>query len=148
MTQPGQISPAKAKRIDRNRQLRDALELRKAGVPYATIAERLGWNSPQAAHKAVQKAMKQMVNDSVEEVKAIELERLNHLFMLAWAKAQNGDLRAIETAVRINERISAMRGLDAPRETNVKHSGVLVIDGEDEDEYIASLSAIDGGQVA
>lgn len=148
MSQPGQISPAKARSIDRNRKLRDALELRKAGVPYATIAERLGWNSPQAAHKAVQKAMKQMVQDSVEEVKQIELERLNHLFMLAWAKAQNGDLRAIETAVRINERISAMRGLDAPKQVENHHTGVLIIEGDTEDDYIASLSSIDGGRTA
>jgi hypothetical protein len=124
------------------------MELRKAGVPYSAIAERLGWNSPQAAHKAVQKAMKGMVQDSVEEAKQIGVERLQHLFMLAWAKAQNGDLRAIETCVRLDERIAAIRGLDAPRETNVHHSGVLIIEGESEDEYIASLSAIDGGRTA
>lgn len=148
MAQPGQISPAKARRIDQNRRLRDAMELRKAGVPYATIAERLGWNSPQAAHKAVQKAIKQLVHDTVEENRQIEIERLNHLFMLAWAKAQNGDLRAIETAVRISERISAMRGMDAPREVHAHHTGVLVVEGDSEDDYIASLSAIDGGKTA
>lgn len=146
--QPGQqISPAAARRINRNRQMRDALELRKAGVPYTTIAERLGWNSPQAAHKAVQKAMKSMVQDSVDEVKQIQLERLDHLFMLAWAKAQNGDLRAIEAAVRIDERISALRGTESPRQSEVHHRGVLVVEGDDEDDYIASLTAVDGGSI-
>lgn len=148
MNSPGKLTAAQAARIDRNRKTRDALELRKAGVPYHVIAERLGWKNPQSAHRAVQKAMQSIVKDATEEAKQIDLQRLEHLFMLAWAKAQNGDLRAIEAAIRIQERISAIRGLDAPKQIEAHHTGVLFIEGDTEDEYVAALRAIDGGQTA
>lgn len=129
-------------KIDRNRRMRDALELRKAGVPYAVIAERLGWKSPQAAYKAVKKALDTQINEPVEELRQIEIERLNHLLMLTWARIQQGDLRSVDAAMRIMERISSLRGVDAARIAQRTERGVLVIDGDDEDDYIASLSQV------
>lgn len=129
-------------KIDRNRRMRDALELRKAGVPYAVIAERLGWKSPQAAYKAVKKALDTQINEPVEELRQIEIERLNHLLMLTWARIQQGDLRSVDAAMRIMERISSLRGIDAARVAQRTERGVLVIDGDDEDDYIASLSQV------
>lgn len=127
-------------KIDRNRRIRDALELRKAGVPYATIAERLGWKSPQAAHKAVKKALDSQINEPVEELRQMEIERLNHMLMLIWARIQQGDMRSIEQALRVMERITQLRGLEQRTQDQSKQQGgVLIIDGDDEDEYIKSL---------
>lgn len=127
-------------KIDRNRRIRDALELRKAGVPYATIAERLGWKSAQAAHKAVKKALDSQINESVEDLRSMEIERLNHMLMLIWARIQQGDMRSIEQALRVMERITVLRGLEQRTQDMSKQAGgVLIVDGQDEDEYIASL---------
>ena len=129
-------------KIDRNRRMRDALELRKAGVPYAAIAERLGWKSPQSAYKAVQKALNTQINEPIQELRQIEVERLNHLLMLVWARVQQGDMRAVDSAMRIMERISSLRGLEANQQQQSKERGVLVIDGDTEDEYIQALSQV------
>jgi len=133
----GQTNPSK---VDRNRRVRDALELRKAGVPYQAIAERLGWKSSASAYKAVKKALEDQINEPAEELRQMEIERLNHLLMLIWAKIQQGDMRSIEQALRVMERISTLRGMDqAQKMTDAQAGGVLIVDGQDEDEYIASL---------
>lgn len=133
----GQTNPSK---VDRNRRVRDALELRKAGVPYQAIAERLGWKSSASAYKAVKKALEDQINEPAEELRQMEIERLNHLLMLIWAKIQQGDMRSIEQAMRVMERISTLRGMDqAQKLTDAQAGGVLIVDGQDEDEYIASL---------
>lgn len=133
----GQTNPSK---VDRNRRVRDALELRKAGVPYQAIAERLGWKSSASAYKAVKKALEDQINEPAEELRQMEIERLNHLLMLIWAKIQQGDMRSIEQALRVMERISTLRGMDqAQKMSDAQAGGVLIVDGQDEDEYIASL---------
>ena len=133
----GQTNPSK---VDRNRRVRDALELRKAGVPYQAIAERLGWKSSASAYKAVKKALEDQINEPAEELRQMEIERLNHLLMLIWAKIQQGDMRSIEQALRVMERISTLRGMDqAQKMSEAQAGGVLIVDGQDEDEYIASL---------
>lgn len=133
----GQTNPSK---VDRNRRVRDALELRKAGVPYQAIAERLGWKSSASAYKAVKKALEDQINEPAEELRQMEIERLNHLLMLIWAKIQQGDMRSIEQALRVMERISTLRGMDqAQKMSDAQQGGVLIVDGQDEDEYIASL---------
>lgn len=133
----GQTNPSK---VDRNRRVRDALELRKAGVPYQAIAERLGWKSSASAYKAVKKALEDQINEPAEELRQMEIERLNHLLMLIWAKIQQGDMRSIEQALRVMERISTLRGMDQAQQASAAlQGGVLIVDGQDEDEYIASL---------
>ena len=127
-------------KIDRNRRIRDALELRKAGVPYATIAERLGWKSAQAAHKAVKKALDSQINESVEDLRSMEIERLNHMLMLIWARIQQG------ICARLSKRcelwsglpffVVLSRGLKICRSKRVASLSLTV---RMRDEYIASL---------
>ena len=44
--------------VDAHEKQLQALELRKAGVPYAEIAKRLGYATGSGAHKAVAGALK------------------------------------------------------------------------------------------
>jgi hypothetical protein len=81
-----------------------ALELRKAGVPYALIAERLGYASEDAARGAVVPLLAEAITDESREAAALERLRLDGMLTGLWSKARGGDSRAIEQSLRIMER--------------------------------------------
>lgn len=90
----------------------DALELKRAGVTYDVIAERLKFANRGGAYKAVQRALVRTMQEPADELRTIELDRLERLHFAAWAKAINGDLRAIDRVLRIAERRAKLLGLD------------------------------------
>lgn len=97
----------------RNAQL---LELRKSGMTYQAIGAALCM-SRQAAHKAITKALRELLEQSAEdaaEVRALELLRLDALLEGVWALATGGNLGAVDRALRIAERRAKITGIDAP----------------------------------
>lgn len=108
--------------VERQRQ---ALELRRAGTGYEAIARAVGYAGPGPAHKAVQSALKRMLAEPAEEVRALELARLDRLQMAHWPRAIGSggvapDPVATATVLRIMERRAKMMGLDAPTTVNVQ----------------------------
>lgn len=81
-----------------------ALELRKAGVSYAVIAERVGYGSDEAARAAVLPLLAEAVADESREAVALEQLRLDGMLVGLYAKARAGDTRSIEQSLRIMER--------------------------------------------
>lgn len=83
-----------------------AVELRKAGYTFRQIGEALGI-SHVAASKAVRRALKRL-NEQTEgetnELRALELERLNALNAAFWAKAMSGDVQAGRLVLRVIEQ--------------------------------------------
>jgi len=102
------------------RQL-EALELRKAGAAYAVIAERLGYRSASGAHAAVSAALKRTQQEPADEVRTLEIERLDRMLLAIWPQVVNGNQGAIDRALRIMERRAKLQGLDAPAKT--EHTG-------------------------
>lgn len=143
-------------RIDRNRRLRDAMELRKAGISYVDIADRLGYKTPNAAYQAVKRAMSEMVTEPTSELRQMEVQRLTHLLMVLWPRAhgrpaKNGqeaqppDLAAIDRVLKIQERLAALQGLDAPKRSEHMMGVLVKVEGDTPAEYIDSLRALDAG---
>lgn len=94
---------------------RQALELRKLGVDFQTIADKVGWAAPSGAYKAVTQALKKILREPGDIVRKLELERLDQLYLLAISKARReNDVGAIGVAIRIMERRARLLGLDAP----------------------------------
>jgi hypothetical protein len=116
-----------------------ALELRKAGASYRTIAERLGYASASGAHKAVASALKATLREPAGEVRTLELERLDAALLAIWRRVQNGDDRAIDRLLRIMERRARMLGLDATPATKVSFTIEDVV--RDIDRLEAELAA-------
>lgn len=127
--------------IDRNRKTRDALELRKAGVSYSEIAKVLGLGNPGTARRMVSKALTEMGTEPSDEMRMMEMQRLNHILAIIWPKIQKGDLATIDRYLKIQERISSLQGLDAPRQHQL---GVLQVDApvDDEASYIKQLNSV------
>jgi len=93
------------------------LSLRKAGLTYAKIAERVGI-SKQGAYKAVQTALNEIrehYRETAVEVVALELERLDEMTAALEGKVAYGDPQSVATALRVMERRAKLLGLDAPQ---------------------------------
>lgn len=102
-----------------------ALELRKAGLTYQQIADTLGYGSISAAEKAIKSGLKTLIREPAEELRALELERLDKMLASHWKAVLNGHVRSTEVVLRIMARRAALLGLDAPKDT--RFSGELGI---------------------
>jgi len=113
-----------------------ATELRSRGYSYQQIADTLGMHDRSAARKAVERALFATVAEPAEELRRLELLKLDALSVAAWqilgaehplasagrVMTLNGEpltdpqpvLNAIDRLLRISERRSRLLGLDAP----------------------------------
>ncbi|EJL77462.1 hypothetical protein PMI12_01725 [Variovorax sp. CF313] len=113
-----------------------ALHYRKMGLTYAEIADRLGMGSPQTAWSAVESALKRTLQEPADDVRKLELGRLDAMFMPVYADACRGDLAALNSALNIMTRRARMLGLDASVRTENRTdltansaAGVLIVGG-------------------
>lgn len=97
-----------------------ALELRKAGHTYQEIADKVGYKGPQWAYDAVQKALKRTLQQPTDDVRKMECERLDRMQLALWERVTNGDLDAVDAALRVMNRRAKLLGLDAPQ--RIAHS--------------------------
>lgn len=105
------------------------LRLRIAGMSYSQIGKEVGC-CKQNAHRAVTKALaetRKRVGESAEQLRDIELKRLDALWMAMWSKAQTGDARAADTMIRVMKRRASMLGLDAPKKVEGDITGALEV---------------------
>lgn len=118
---------ASPKRITEQERIRQAVELRKAGASFQQIADQLGYAEPSGAHKAVTRALKAMLREPTEELRALELERLDKMLFGIWRKAIAGGTWEIDRVLKIMERRATLLGLDAPKkiENTGKDGGAM-----------------------
>src|SRR5262245_34343392 len=98
--------------VERQRQ---ALELRTTGATLATIARRLGYASPSGAFKAIEAGLRATLRAPAEELRQLELARIDALWSVVYPAATSGELKAIDRCIRLMERRAALLGLDAPK---------------------------------
>jgi len=87
-------------------------ELRKSGATFKKIGDHFGI-SAQSAHEMVTKGLKATLAEPAAELRALAVERLDHMLAAIWKAASNGDLRAQAMVLRIEERRAKLLGLDA-----------------------------------
>lgn len=88
-----------------------AVELAAQGKSFTEIAQAVGYSHRGSAHRAVYKALEQRQIDAVDELRTLELARLDRLHRAAWELAVTGDLAAIETVLRIMDQRDRLLGL-------------------------------------
>lgn len=82
----------------------DALELRRAGIPVAKIRDQLEFPSLAATEAAIAKARAATAPlTDPNDVRLLELDRLDRLHAGVWAKAVKGDVAAIDRVIRLSE---------------------------------------------
>jgi len=112
------------------------IELRRAGVTWEKIAAEIGFKNASGAYKMYQRAAERMVRPNLEELRDVELDRLDRMQLGIWNKAKDGELRAIDTVLRIQDRRARLLGLDAPTKIQAE---VTVYEGQQLVEHTARI---------
>ena len=102
---------------------KQALQLAIAGVDYQTIADRVGYNSRQAAHAAVKSALVETLRPPSDELRQMQLTRLDEMIKYLWSQVSKGNYNAVDRIIKIEERRAKLLGLDAPTKTDLTTNG-------------------------
>ena len=119
-----------------------AFELRKTGASYELIADKLSYASAKSAESAIRRVLNDKYKpDDVEEVVQMELARLDALQLIAWRRAKEGDLSALDRILKIMERRAKYLGLDTaePQSQGSVTNNTAIFIGGTEEEYVAQL---------
>jgi orotate phosphoribosyltransferase-like protein len=106
------VSVAKAVLIDQRGR---ALHLRRGGLTFEEIAADLGVDEKRARRlcsDAMEDARAQVAT-AAEELRALEVSRLDSVLNSIWDSAMRGNLPVIDRVIKIMERRAKMLGLDA-----------------------------------
>ena len=89
-----------------------AVDLAKSGHDYDAIAKEVGYSNRGTAWRVVQKALTQRIADGVDELRQVELDRLDRLLKAHWGKALAGDLPSAHVVLRTIEQRTRLLGLE------------------------------------
>lgn len=94
------------------------LDLRRAGVPFDTIAERLSITAKSA------KALfdKALGTYDPEYTTALEADRLDRLHLGVWPQAVQGDLAAVDRVLKISERRDKVLAVPKPNDHRLREA--------------------------
>ena len=93
-------------------RVQQAIQMRIEGATYTQIADRLGYYNRQHAWRAVSQEMANRKGAGLDELREVEVERLDKMYLALSKGRRNGDIQAINTSIRISERRSKLLGLD------------------------------------
>lgn len=110
-------------RIKRNK----ALELAAEGCSYSEIARRAGYAHRGSAHRAVFKALDEREVVGVDQLRELELDRLDCLQAGLWETALGGDTQAASAVIRIIEARTRLLGLQVKSMRSDKDEVVTLV---------------------
>jgi hypothetical protein len=125
-----------------------AYVMRQAGSAWGEVASECGYSSAKSAQVAVTSYLQrgaiakgdQWRNEALD----LELDRLDTLQLVAWDQAMGGDLKAIETVLKIMSHRAKLLQLDMPTD-NTAGTKTLIVMGDSE-QYVESLRSLVAGE--
>lgn len=114
------------RRLEARERALKALQLRKEGWTYDEIAREKDANGNplyrdrRTAHMAVTALLYSTAQELADEVRQLELQRLDMLLNKLMPGINEGDPSSVSVAIRLMERRSKMLGLDAPERTEIE----------------------------
>jgi transcriptional regulator len=116
-------------RIARSQHATRVLKLRLQGLSFREIAEQIGVCEQRAYTICRQELdrLNKIRTEAAEQTQRLEIGRLDALLAAVWAKAQQGDLHAIDRVLAIMQRRAKLLGLDlADKQSQVTGSTVVL----------------------
>ncbi|CAB4194596.1 hypothetical protein UFOVP1264_51 [uncultured Caudovirales phage] len=149
--QPTKTAVAKIKKANaaavlqeqQNEIARKAYEMRKSGKSWYQIAENLKITERNAAEQvanAISTAAAFVDEGTKQYLLAMEVERLDDLQQAVWQDAIGGDIKAVETALRIIQARAKVLGLENVTTSTVTNN-TIVVAGTSE-EYVSALRRV------
>jgi hypothetical protein len=95
----------------------EAVRLKAAGHTYEQVAQQLGYANRGTVHRIVQQALHTREAESVDDLRHLELARLDALQAALWPRAMKGDVPAALAVLRVVDQRLRLLGLDrGPRQ--------------------------------
>jgi hypothetical protein len=106
---------------------RKVVQLRLAGLQFPEIVRRMEeyfgpGADPALARmdwKRIRDKSRTLTEDSVEELRSLQIERLEMLLAGVWKNALTGDVKSVDSAGRLIERIYKLQGLEPPTQVQL-----------------------------
>ena len=139
-------SPRKLTALERENK---SLELRLTGATYQQIGDALGFTK-QAAYNAVIRAIGKLndkIMENAEQVKSLELQRLDKLYTTMYRRALQGEYGAVDRCLRIMERRAKYHGLDAPIKQDLTSYGEKLEIGVNVVDYRNAIAPVAPGSI-
>ena len=119
-----------------------AMELRLSGASLEEIRDVLGYRGASGVHRAIKAGLDRMLQEPADELRKLEVRRLDKMLKGIWADAVSGKEFKIDRALKIMDRRAKLLGLDAP--TKIEQAGNYVVKIiEDEDDTASGSTDID-----
>ncbi len=91
----------------------EAIRLKTAGQTYEQIAQELGYANRGTVHRIVQQALDVREVESVNELRRLELDRLDALHVSLWPQAMEGHVPSVLALLRVMDLRTRLLGLQA-----------------------------------
>ena len=105
------------------------VELAGNGKTYEQIAAEVGFANKSSARKAVVAALAAREADAVDDLRRLEVCRLDQLQASSWEAALAGDARAIDRVLRIITLRSKLLGILEPQSSGSAAQGARLVTG-------------------
>ena len=102
------------KEIDNAKRNAQIITLRYLGKSFEQIAREMGFNDRGNAYRAYKKAMENNVIEAPEEIRAIEIQRLDRMTETLMEQLENGNFKIIPYLLHVMDRRAKLLGLDTP----------------------------------
>jgi hypothetical protein len=96
------------------------VSLRRQGFTWDQISEQVGYSSPSSSRDAYLRASRRVMRDDIEDIRNLELDRLDVAMSGIWIGVQNGDPQSVLLMLKIMDRRAKLLALDAPRRMYVQ----------------------------
>lgn len=117
--------PRRATKIERASRKQEAITLRRAGVGVDTIASRMKVH-PSTVYAWLKDAISAIPREEADELRLLELDRLDAIFRGHFAAAVSGDVRSAETCIKVMDRRARLLNLDAAHAAGLEQVGNLL----------------------
>lgn len=100
-----------------------ALALRIAGWTYDAIGIELGQPAATIRNWVARELdrLHDMEISALDALRRLQLERIDAMLVGLWPKATSGDVKAVDTTLKLLERQAKLLGMDAPERVDVEH---------------------------
>ncbi len=112
-------------RLDRLSRRAEAFVLHRTGVDTATIADRMDVH-PKTVQRWIREEVQRIPEEEAEQIRALELARLDAILVPQMRKAMAGDPKAADVVLRIMDRRARYLGLDQVRPGGFEQVGSLL----------------------
>src|SRR4051794_26873542 len=98
-----------------------AVEMALTGSTYQAIADELGSANRGTVYRLVKNALEDRQVETIDELRQLEVRRLDALQVAIWDDATNGDVRAVAAVLTIMHLRSRILGLYSHTDRNCPH---------------------------